>query len=104
MRPGEELHLPLLRELLPELVKPSEGSEVAVMDLYAELAHVYAAAGHAYMALGTLNRCLTHMGHRPHGQRRVYTGLEWLSPELFAEIMSNRPAPKRTNAHERTTN
>ncbi|WP_406466739.1 hypothetical protein [Streptomyces sp. NBC_01594] len=97
MRPGEELQLPLLRELLPELVKPSEGSEVAVMDLYAELAHVYAAAGHAYMPLGTLNRCLAHMGHRPRGQRPVYTGLDWLSPELFAEIVNNRPAPARTN-------
>lgn len=95
MRPGEELHLPLLRELLPELVKPSEGGEVRVMDLYAELAHVYAAAGHAYMALGTLNRCLSHMGHSPHGHRSVYAGLDWRSPELFAEIMRNRPAPTR---------
>ncbi|WP_328920130.1 hypothetical protein OG911_11745 [Streptomyces sp. NBC_00208] len=97
MRPGEEFQLPLLRELLPELVKPSESGEVRVMDLYAELAHVYAAAGHAYMPLGTLNRCLSHMGHGPHGQRGVYAGLDWLSPELFAEIVNNRPRNKRNH-------
>ncbi|WP_392840652.1 hypothetical protein [Streptomyces sp. LN500] len=97
MNPGEDRYIPLLVDLLPELVHESPGASVLLMDLYTELLHVAAAAGKPFMPLGVFVRCMRSLGYprTRRGSTYVVNNLRWIDADLAAEIASNRA--KRTN-------